>query len=120
MSRPSLPTPRDFSRVRAARLSVASDALLLQAAKTPDGMVSPRLGLVITKKAGGNAVARNRLARVLREAFWTRVVSELPTGYDYVIVTRAGLADLDNDGGMHAVADELSRAARRLSRRLAN
>ena len=47
----------------------------------------PRVGLTLTKKAG-NAVARNRMRRRLREAL--RLTAHLParTGHDYVLIVR--------------------------------
>ena len=48
----------------------------------------PRLGLSVSAKVGG-AVRRNRLKRLLREAFRLRR-SELPKGLDFVAYPRPG------------------------------
>lgn len=45
-----------------------------------------RLGVTATKKLG-NAVQRNRAKRLVREAF-RRVRTQMPVGYDYVVVAR--------------------------------
>ena len=52
----------------------------------------PRLGLSVSRRVGG-AVERNRVKRVLREAFWQEA-ERLPTGSDYVVVARPDARDL--------------------------
>ena len=51
----------------------------------------PRLGLAVPRSVG-TAVARNRVKRLLREA-WRELLPTVPTGNDYVLAARPGLAE---------------------------
>ncbi|EAU40900.1 ribonuclease P [Fulvimarina pelagi HTCC2506] len=64
----------------------------------------PRFGLTVTKKVG-NAVARNRIRRRLREAIRTAAGSEMRNGVDYVIVARRDVLNV----AFVTLKDELSR-----------
>jgi len=56
-----------------------------------------RLGISVGRKVGG-AVERNKVKRAMREAFWS-LSDRLPSGYDFVLVGRAGVAELiDREG----------------------
>ena len=66
----------------------------------------PRLGVSVGRKLGG-AVERNRVKRLLREAFWARS-HDLPPGLDFVIVARPAAAELARDGGSGALAEALA------------
>src|SRR3954466_15877378 len=71
----------------------------------PEG---PRLGLSVSRRVGG-AVDRNRVKRVLREAFWAEA-ERLPPGSDYVVVARPDARDLaarEGTGGVRTVLAEL-------------
>jgi ribonuclease P protein component len=68
----------------------------------------PRLGVSVSRKVGG-AVERNRVKRVLREAFWERA-DRLPPDHDFVIVARPDareLAERDGTEGIGRALDEL-------------
>ena len=93
---------RDFQA--AAKGKRASTSLLtLQAIAGAEPSAPPRLGLTITKKAGGS-VERNRMRRRLRQAVRQIAPMAARPGHDYVIVARRQvlgaefstlLADLD-------------------------
>jgi ribonuclease P protein component len=103
----------EFERVYRQGRSKANRFLVLYAfprgeAEPAAADEGPRLGLSVSRRVGG-AVERNRVKRVLREAFWAEA-ERLPEGSDYVVVARpeAGpLAERDGLDGMRAALAEL-------------
>jgi ribonuclease P protein component len=99
----------DFLRVAAAGAKAVQAGVLLQAG--PAARASPRLSVGFTaSKKVGNAVARNRARRRLREAAHAVLPGEAPAGYDYVLVARSETVAMPYS---RLLAD-LSRAVKRL------
>ncbi len=78
---------RDFLSAAKA-LSQAMPGLVLQGRARGDD-APPRIGFTCTKKIG-NAVVRNRVRRRLREAARLTLHQNGHSGFDYVLIGRAG------------------------------
>lgn len=95
----------EFERVYRQGRSTANRHLVLYTFENA-GTAQPRLGLSVSRKVGG-AVERNRVKRVLREAF---ALSEgrLKPGMDVVVVARPSAAELVEREGLEGVEQALS------------
>ncbi len=71
----------------------------------PDGGRA-RLGVSVGRRVGG-AVERNRVKRLLREAF-AGLAPVLPAGVDFVVVARPSLGDVARARGLAGVQEAMS------------
>src|ERR1700733_12269389 len=90
----------EFERVYRQGRSTANRHLVLYTFPNPSAE-RPRLGLSVSRKVGG-AVERNRVKRMLREAF-ARVEPELRSDQDVVVVARPSAAELVEREGLSGV-----------------
>ena len=96
---------RDFDAVYRHGRSVSTRFLVLYWFPRDDGGDEPRLGLAVPK-ASGTAVVRNRIKRHLREA-WRSLLPNVPSGRDYVLIARPGLAEAAEQRGFDWVTERV-------------
>jgi ribonuclease P protein component len=102
---------REFLAVQASGVRVHTPHFLLVVARGPSAEAPARLGVTVTRKVG-DAVRRNRVKRVVREAFRLDPTL-LPAGVDLLVIAKNGAPLL----GLAEVTVEWSRARTQLQRR---
>jgi ribonuclease P protein component len=99
----------EFDRVYRDGSSHATRHLVLYSfpRKADEDGEEVRLGVSVSRKVGGS-VDRNRVKRVLREAFWD-LADRLPPRHDFVLVARteiAGLIEREGAAGVRVSLEE--------------
>ncbi len=97
----------DFDRVYRRGRSSAGRYVVLHSFPS-ERSEGPRLGISVGRRIGG-AVERNRVKRLLRDAFWARA-DGLPDAHDFVLVARSELGALAREqgaAGVRGALDEL-------------
>jgi ribonuclease P protein component len=103
--------PDDFRRAFGRKRAVSDAALVVHAAE--NRLDHPRLGISVPRKVARRATARNRLKRVIREAFRLSKAA-LPAGVDLIVVPRDPKLSLEQ--ARHSLRTLARDAARRVGR----
>jgi ribonuclease P protein component len=82
---------RDFDAVYRHGRSTSTRFLVLYWFEREGDEGEPRLGLAVPRSTG-NAVARNRIKRQLRET-WAKRLERIPAGRDYVLIVKPGMPE---------------------------
>ena len=96
--------PTDFRRAFDRKRSASDAAMVVYGVE--NGRDHPRLGISVGRKKIRSAAARNRVKRLLREAFWG-TADGLRPGHDFVIVARPDAGELAAERGEQGIAEAL-------------
>ena len=107
-----LKDPTDFRRAFERRRSESDPVLVVYGVE--NGLAHARLGISVARKKVRAASSRNRLKRLVREAFRLSK-SELPAGIDLVVIPR--MQNPTAAAIRHSLVDLGRRVARRLGGR---
>ncbi len=105
----------EFDRVFRQGRSLANRVLVLYTFPRGEGG-DPRLGLSVSRKVGG-AVERNRVKRLLREAFELEC-GGLPPGRDVVLVARPDAHEVAERDGLEGIRSALAELLGQLRERV--
>ncbi len=94
-------------------MRLQSAHFVLYAGQIPDS-AGNAIGITVSRRIG-NAVARNRVKRRVRECYRRSLRERLPAGVAVVVIARRGAATLD----FAALSNELHEAASKLREKLA-
>jgi ribonuclease P protein component len=101
--------PADFRRAFDRKRSVSDSVLIVYGVE--NGLDHPRLGISVTRKKVRRATARNRIKRLIREAF-RQTKAALPFGVDLIVLPRT------SDLNLAAIRQSLETLTRDVARRL--
>ena len=96
---------RDFDAVYRHGRSTSTRFLVLYWFEREDEPGEPRLGLAVPR-AAGNAVARNKIKRHLREV-WRARLERIPAGRDYVLIAKPGLPEAVQANGFEWLGERV-------------
>jgi ribonuclease P protein component len=95
-------------------MRLQSSHFVLYAGQIGDDARGAALGITVSRRIG-NAVARNRVKRRVRECYRRSLRERLPAGLAIVVIARTGAAALDFD----SLSAELHDTAAKLKEKLA-